>query len=114
MIHRILAAVSAIAFAAALGGCATKPDPEPATASMRGLETARRHCAACHAVEPAGGVSPRERAPAFASLEMRHTASLEGRVADLTRLGHYGMPPVSLSADQVLDLVAYINSLDSR
>jgi mono/diheme cytochrome c family protein len=42
---------------------------------------------------------------------MRHTAGLEGRVADLTRLGHYGMPPVKLSPQQVRDIVAYIESL---
>lgn len=106
--HQMLAAVLA---AMALGGCATKPAPDPAAA--RGHEIARRRCAACHAVEPQGGASPRDRAPAFASLEMRHTASLEGRVADLAHQGHYGMPPVSLRDDDVRDLVTYIASLDS-
>ena len=70
-----------------------------------------RACAACHAVEPGGAASPRERAVPFASLEMRHTVGLDGRLADLTRRGHYGMPPIALDAGELTDLQAYIESL---
>lgn len=83
------------------------------TAAERGHAVARRACAACHAVE-AAGVSPVPKAPAFPSVEMRHTASLESRVADLTRLGHYGMPPVKLTPDDVRDVVTYIASFEGR
>lgn len=82
---------------------------DPAVAS--GHRIARSVCAACHAVETAGA-SPMARAPAFASLKMRHTASLAGRVEDLTRQGHYAMPPMTLRPDQVRDLMAYIASLE--
>jgi len=113
--HKMLAVAMVVTLTGALGGCtSTKGAPATATASMRGLEVARRHCAACHAVEPAGGTSPRDRAPSFASVEMRHTAALEDRVENLTRRGHYGMPPVPLRDDQVLDVVAYIAGLDRR
>jgi cytochrome c len=95
---------------AALGGRFARSPPSPAE---RGHSVARRACAACHAVE-ATGVSPKPPAPTFASVEMRHTASLESRVADLTRLGHYGMPPLVLSPDEVRDLVTYIASLEGR
>jgi mono/diheme cytochrome c family protein len=50
-------------------------------------------------------------APAFASLEMRHTAGLDGRVAELARLGHYDMPPLKLSPADAHDVTAYIQSL---
>ena len=101
----------ALAAALALAGCATgRHEPD---AAHRGHAIAAQSCAACHAVEP-GGTSPQPAAPAFASLEMRHTAGLEGRLADLARQGHYGMPPVKLDAGQVRDLLAYIESLAPR
>lgn len=45
---------------------------------------------------------------------MRHTAGIEGRLERLTREGHYGMPPQSLSPREVSDLKAYIDSLAPR
>ena len=85
----------------------------PPTSAERGHQVARVSCASCHAVE-ARTDSPVVRAPAFASREMQHTAGLAGRMADLTRRGHYGMPPVALSPEQVADLLAYIESLSRR
>ncbi|MDP3174386.1 MAG: c-type cytochrome [Phenylobacterium sp.] len=79
----------------------------------RGRKVAQQACAACHAVE-VSGVSPRAKAPAFASLEMRHTAALGGRIEQLTRTGHYEMPPLELRPDEVADLAAYIASLEPR
>lgn len=103
----------ALAAALALAGCATGPKAPADQAAERGHAIARQACAACHATEP-GGASPRASAPAFGSLEMRHTAGLEGRLADLARQGHYGMPPVKLDAGEVRDLLAYIESLAPR
>ena len=109
------ALISALGLSLVLGGCAlleARREAAP-TPAHRGHAVAVRLCAACHAVEP-GGVSLRPRAVAFASREMQHVAGLEGRVAALTRDGHYGMPPVALSAQQADDVVAYIGSLDRR
>jgi len=97
------------ACALALGACATGAARKEAESP--GHRLAMRHCAACHAIAP-GDTGQRGRAPAFASAEMRHTAGLDGRVAALTRLGHYGMPPIPLRADEVSDLVNYIASLE--
>ncbi len=94
-------------------GCAAVGAPTQArgdASSLRGRAVAHRLCAACHAVEP-GAESPQTTAPPFDSLEMRHTASLEGRLEELTRRGHYGMPPLKLRPDEVRDLVDYIASL---
>ena len=76
----------------------------------RGRAVALRACSGCHGVEP-GVDSPNPRSPAFAGSEMQHTAGLEGRVASLTRSGHYAMPPVSLSSGDLADLMAYIGAL---
>lgn len=101
-----------IALSLSLGGCAMIGGHKSAdTPEARGHATAQRACASCHAVEPGGAASPRDRAVPFASLEMRHTVGLEGRLADLTRRGHYGMPPVALDAGELADLQAYIESL---
>jgi hypothetical protein len=113
---RSVGALVAVCSLLMLGACAAlggRLHHAPPTAAERGHAVARRACAACHAIE-AAGVSPAPKAPAFASVEMRHTASLESRVADLTRLGHYGMPPVKLSPDEVRELVAYIASFEGR
>jgi len=100
------------ALAIALSGCATVATESPSTPAARGEAVARRVCAACHSMA-SGGDSPSPRAPPFGSVEMQHTAGLSGRVADLTRTGHYGMPPLALSAQEVSDVVAYIESLGS-
>jgi mono/diheme cytochrome c family protein len=104
------------ALAAGLAACSLLPKPPTvaAQAVSRGHELARRACGGCHAVEPGGGTSAAARAPAFASLEMRHTASLDGRVAEIVRGGHYAMPPVKLSTGEVADLTGYIASLRPR
>jgi cytochrome c len=95
----------------ALGGCAlTGGSGRTPDAAARGHKIALAACSACHAVERAG-VSANPQAPAFASLEMQHTAGLEGRVSELTRTGHYAMPPIALGPGQANDLVAYIASL---
>jgi cytochrome c len=106
-------AVTVVLFVTLSAGAAMgRPKADPAIA--RGHDTAQRACAACHAVEKAGGDSPVSRAVAFASLEMRHTVGLEGRLAELTAKGHYGMPPVSLTAGELADLQVYIESLRPR
>lgn len=101
------------ALAAALSGCATVGTDAAPTPAARGEAVARRVCAACHAMG-FGGESPSPRAAPLGSVEMRHTAGLPDRVADLTRTGHYGMPPLRLSAQEVSDVVAYIESLGAE
>lgn len=96
----------------ALGACASPKAPDPVAQSVaRGHAVAVHACSACHAVDP-GGRSPRAGAAAFGSLEMRHVAGLEGRVAEITRGGHYDMPALKLTAGEVADLTAYIESLE--
>lgn len=101
--------VLAIILALAATPAVAKDDP----AVRRGRELATRLCGACHAVER-GASSPNPKAAPLASRDMRHTAGIEGRLERLTREGHYGMPPQSLSPREVSDLKAYIDSLAPR
>lgn len=105
---------TSIAAVLLLSACAGVPPPTLADdPPARGRATAERMCAGCHALAP-GQTSADPRAPSFPGREMQHTAGLAGRVADLTRHGHYGMPPIPLTADEAADVTAYIESLDAQ
>ena len=104
-------AIATLATLGAWAGPARAAEHAKDMAAARGHRIAQRACASCHAVE-SKDVSRLAKAPPFASLEMRHTASLSGRVEELTRLGHYDMPPLKLRRSEVDDLVHYIASLD--
>ncbi|MGQ3017062.1 c-type cytochrome [Phenylobacterium sp.] len=104
-----------LSLAGALASCAT-PQPAPpqpmSPAAERGLQFAVRSCAGCHAVDSAGH-SANAVAPPFASVRMRHTAiGLERSLAQISREGHGEMPPIYMTAAEMADLVAYIESLE--
>jgi cytochrome c len=107
----LIVAAAAMSVGACAGGREIFPKTSNA-ADERGHQIAQRKCAACHAVE-VGRQSPRPGAPPFASIEMRHTAGLEGRLADLTTHGHYEMPTVRLTPRETADLYAYIERFDA-
>ena len=86
--------------------------PKPDLSVARGQAVADRVCAPCHAVR-VGKASPDPRAPPFGGREMGHTASLEGRVAQIARQGHYEMPPLRLTPAEVSDVAGFIASLQT-
>lgn len=101
----------ALMFLAAAPAVTAGENPLPAS-QARGRELARTVCSACHAVETKGA-SPDTRAPPFRALAGRHVPlTLQRRLADIAETGHYDMPPINLHADEVQDVVAYINSLE--
>jgi mono/diheme cytochrome c family protein len=111
----LLIAASTAGAAAARSTPPASPKPpvwtgDPNTASVtRGHAVAQRLCARCHAVE-ASGSSPDARAPAFRTLTGQFVPlTLERRLTEISETGHYDMPPVSVHADEVADLAAYIN-----
>lgn len=106
---RISVTLLSLTLALAAGAASAADKPE-----KRGRAIARESCASCHAVEANRAASPVAKAPPFASVEMQHTAGLEGRLANLTAKGHYGMPPITLDAQQVEDLKLYIESIARR
>jgi len=104
----LLALMGAAAFAAAGSACAQGAADLSVT---RGAHVAVRDCASCHAVGPAGD-SPAADAPTFRALRLRfNPISLEQRLSALPARGHPVMPPRALSASDVPDLVAYIQTL---
>jgi mono/diheme cytochrome c family protein len=97
--------VAAGAPAVGLGGYAT-------VAVMRGAQVAETGCSGCHAVA-LEAKSRNHDAPQFRVLARLYSAEaletkLEGIVAD----GHFEMPRVSLTEDEISDVSAYIASLE--
>lgn len=118
---RALTLVFLVAALAAEAACAKPAAPSPVrslapkgdpvrAAAARGHAVAQRMCARCHAVE-ASGPSPDARAPAFRTFTGQFVPlTLQRRLTEIAETGHYDMPPVSVHADEVADLAAYINS----
>ena len=98
--------VMVAALLALIGGSATA-----AGRSGQGKAIAERWCAACHQVSPEQTTASAD-VPSFMTIsEMRATpsalAALEGFLAD----PHPVMPDMSLTRQEIRDLVAYIGSL---
>ena len=102
-----------------VAGCAPlSPPPQPLVAAppagdaiTRGRALVEVRCSACHAVGPTGD-SPRSPAPPFRTLGQRYpVANLQEAFAEGVFTGHPEMPQIQLEADQVRDLIDYLESL---
>ena len=77
-----------------------------------GFTFARKHCASCHAIQKTGK-SPQKLAPPFRELHLRYPVDdLAEALGEGIRTGHPMMPEFRLDPDQIVDLIAYIKSLE--
>ena len=96
---------------AASGAATAAENPLPAS-QARGHALAAGVCAACHGVEATGN-SPKAKAPPFHILAGRYVPlTLQRHLATIAETGHSAMPQINVHADEVQDIVAYINSLE--
>ncbi|ALL15198.1 hypothetical protein AQ619_04150 [Caulobacter henricii] len=80
---------------------------------VRGKVLVEANCSACHAVGPVGD-SPLPKAPPFRVLGQRYpVANLQEAFAEGISTGHPQMPQVVLEAEQVKDLIAYLESVQT-
>ena len=100
-----------------LAGCAAAadrpvaPDAGPAGSVARGAALAQARCASCHAVERSGD-SPMPGAPPFRRLSDRYpVADLQEGLAEGLVTAHPGMPEFAFEADEIRDLIAYLETL---
>ena len=85
---------------------------EPRGSASRGRTFAASNCAGCHAIS-GRGASPNADAPPFRRVAQRYKAvRLDWELESITEVGHYRMPPRAMSAADLIDVVAYIRSLD--
>jgi len=97
-------------------GCATAGQAPPKKlegSADRGRFYALRSCAGCHAVGVLGR-SPSVNAPSFSAIRLRYNAlSLPRRLAEISENGHYEMPPIAMTPDEIRDIVAYVETVDA-
>jgi len=76
---------------------------------IHGQGLARENCARCHAIGLTGE-SPNQNAPSFRSFSSyRSTELISWMLIDKTTPRHSQMPQFDISAEQALDIVAWIN-----
>lgn len=80
-------------------------------AEMRGQFFARTNCASCHSIDKVTA-SPLKLAPPFRELHKRYPIeSLAEAFAEGISTGHPTMPEFQLDADQINDLLSFMQSL---
>jgi mono/diheme cytochrome c family protein len=80
-------------------------------AAQRGLTYVRVHCAQCHAVDKVSP-SPLTIAPALRDLHRKYPIeSLRRPLSEGLTAQHPTMPQFRLEPDQVLDVIAYLETL---
>ena len=81
-------------------------------AAQRGLTFVRVHCAQCHSIDKVSE-SPLAIAPPFRTLHEKFTVeSLRRRLSEGIMTTHPTMPQFRLDADQVADVIAYLQTLE--
>lgn len=112
---RLMSLVLSVACLGA-SACAQAAPPPAAAAAMgtaveQGRAYASQTCARCHGIGP-GEESRNAGAPRFVVIAHRYNElSLEDRLGQISKIGHYEMPPQQLGSEQVRNLSAYIQSL---
>ncbi len=83
--------------------------------AIRGEDSVRRRCSACHAVG-ADDQSPNPRSPPLRDIALRYPVeNLEEALAEGIYVGHNSpMPPFALEADEVADITAYLKQLNAQ
>ena len=81
-------------------------------AAQRGLTFIRVHCAECHAIGKVGE-SPLTIAPPFRTLHLKYPVeSLRRPLSEGIVANHPTMPQFRLEADQVSDVITYLETLE--
>jgi mono/diheme cytochrome c family protein len=111
-----LAAFAALALT--LAACAGIEEPRPvptsADAIARGAQIAALQCASCHAID-ATSESRHPLAPPLRTLSKRYPVdSLQEAFAEGILVGHRDMPNFTFDADDIDDLLAYIDSIQTQ
>ena len=114
MSARITAVLAAGVFVALASSAIAGPQPDPASIS-RGFNLVRQNCSMCHAIGPTGD-SPNPAAPHFRDLHERYAIEDLGEaLSEGIMVNHQPvMPQLHFSSDEVRDILAYLNSIQSR
>lgn len=119
--HILKSAVGSVLFLAGvtlLASCSREtseaPAPLESSAPMPGRQIAENLCAGCHAIG-LEGESPHADAPPFRTLSEKYPVRmLEEALAEGITVGHEDMPEFQLEADQVEQLIVYLESIQAK
>ena len=99
------------ATAPAVGDMASAPQDAPSGSPAAGRMLVRAHCAGCHAVERTDE-SPLKGAPPFRDMGSVYPASdLQEAFAEGIVTSHPAMPQFEFTPQQIVDLIAYMDSI---
>jgi cytochrome c len=103
-----------MAAASLAAGCALAQTSNDAQSIIRGQALVQRNCSMCHAVGRVGD-SPNQQAPHFRDLSERYPVdSLGEALAEGIIVGHPAMPQFRFTAQEVSDIIAYLNSIQAK
>ncbi len=110
--------ILALAGLVLLAACGRETGEVPAASGSStvaaGRQIAENLCAGCHAIG-AEGESPHADAPPFRTLSERYPVRLlEEALAEGIAVGHEDMPEFQLEADQVEQLIQYLESIQAK
>jgi len=110
--HSALTALAALAVMAATSAMADSPGD--AASIQRGSDLVQNDCSMCHAVGTAGE-SPNPLSPRFRDLHERYPVEdLAEALSEGIMVGHRQMPQFRFAPDEVRDIIAYLQSIQSK
>ena len=89
--------------------------PSPDAASIRrGHDLVQADCSMCHAIGPTGD-SPNPLSPHFRDLHQRYPVEdLAEALSEGIMVGHPEMPQFRFAPDEIHDIIAYLQSIQTR
>ena len=109
IVRRIGALAMAASAAVAMASIASGQEAE-APSAEKGLALAQRFCKGCHVVEGGGDASVPAGVPSLRGLANKPDQSGE-RIRNVLISPHAPMPDIHLSNQEILDLIAYLDTL---
>jgi cytochrome c len=104
----IVAAFALFAATAALA------QPKADASVERGHALVERNCSMCHAIGPTGD-SPNPLSPHFRDLHQRYPVEdLAEALSEGIMVGHPQMPQFRFAPDEIADIIAYLQSIQTR
>jgi mono/diheme cytochrome c family protein len=100
-------AIAALAWMAPQGHCAEEPPPPSAE---KGHALAQKFCSGCHVIQSDAGTTVPAGIPPFRAIANRAGQTSE-RIISILIQPHAPMPDMHLSREEMLDIVAYLDTL---
>lgn len=103
-----------VAAFALLAATAALAQPKTDASVERGHALVERNCSMCHAIGPTGD-SPNPLSPHFRDLHERYPVEDLGEaLSEGIMVGHPQMPQFRFGAGEIADIIAYLQSIQTR